>query len=216
MVVGLGNYTGTIRPTFEVVKADPKDQAIKASATTAKFDYNKTSTVKITGQQTALKVTTSGVAKATEKNGTITISATKAGAGKVTVSAVATDLYNASNTVTIDVTAGKVANTAKVSVAKGKTQKKATKVKAKKKATISGAITVSGANGKVTLANKSTSKVAKKFKLAYKNGKVNVTVPAKKVKKNKTYLLKVQVKAAGDTNHNAYDKTFNVYVKGKK
>ena len=84
--------------------------------------------------------------------------------------------------------------------------------KLKKKAQKASALTIKGANGKVTvkIVKVNKKKFAKKFKIAA-NGKLTV---AKKVKKG-TYKLTVKVSAAGDAAHEAADKTVTVTVKVK-
>ncbi len=97
------------------------------------------------------------------------------------------------------------ANQSLTAKASTKTVKKA---KVKKKAqTVSGAIKVSGAQGKVTYAKASGSA---KLKVA-SNGKITV----KKKTKKGTYKVKVVVKAAGNGNYNAAAKTVTVKVKVK-
>ena len=84
--------------------------------------------------------------------------------------------------------------------------------KLKKKAQKASALTIKGANGKVTvkIVKVNKKKFAKKFKIAA-NGKLTV---AKKVKKG-TYKLTVKVSAAGDATHAAADKTVTIKVKVK-
>ena len=97
------------------------------------------------------------------------------------------------------------ANQSLTAKASTKTVKKA---KVKKKAQkVSGAIKVTGAQGKVTYAKKSGSA---KLKVA-SNGKITV----KKKTKKGTYKVKVVVKAAGNGNYNAATKTVTVKVKVK-
>ncbi|MDO4854462.1 MAG: penicillin-binding Tp47 domain C-containing protein [Coriobacteriia bacterium] len=97
------------------------------------------------------------------------------------------------------------ANQSLTAKASTKTVKKA-KVK-KKVQKVSGAIKVTGAQGKVTYAKKSGSA---KLSVA-SNGKITV----KKKTKKGTYKVKVVVKAAGNGNYNAATKTVTVKVKVK-
>ena len=80
----------------------------------------------------------------------------------------------------------------------------------KKTKTVNG-LKVSGAVGKVTFKNASTSKKLKKFKVAPMTGKV--TVP-KNTKKG-TYKVKVKVTAAGNAKYKALSKTVTCTIKVK-
>ena len=132
--------------------------------------------------------------------------ATNAGSYKATVTPAEgtawADGSTAAKTVSYTIAKANQSLTAKAST---KTVKKA---KVKKKAQkVSGAIKVTGAQGKVTYAKKSGSA---KLKVA-SNGKITV----KKKTKKGTYKVKVVVKAAGNGNYNAATKTVTVKVKVK-
>ena len=125
---------------------------------------------------------------------------TNAGAASVTVTGIGKYEGTASGKFTIA-----KANQSLTAKASTKTVKKA---KVKKKAQkVSGAIKVSGAQGKVTYAKKSGSN---KLSVA-SSGKITV----KKKTKKGTYKVKVVVKAAGNGNYNAATKTATVKVKVK-
>ena len=132
--------------------------------------------------------------------------ATNAGSYKATVTPAEGTAWADGSTVakTVSYTVAK-ANQSLTAKASTKTVKKA---KVKKKAQkVSGAIKVTGAQGKVTYAKKSGSA---KLKVA-SNGKITV----KKKTKKGTYKVKVVVKAAGNGNYNAATKTVTVKVKVK-
>ena len=84
---------------------------------------------------------------------------------------------------------------------------KAKKLK-KKKLTVK-PLTVKGNSGKVTYKKVSVNKLAGKFKVNSKTGKITV---AKGVKKGK-YTVKVKVSAAADANHLAFSKTVKSVIK---
>lgn len=95
--------------------------------------------------------------------------------------------------------ASPVAKTVKASVLK------------KKAVSLSKPVTVKKAKGKVTYKNVSSQKVAKKFKVNAKNGKITLNKGTKKG----TYKVKIKVTAAGNSKYKPASKTVTVKVRVK-
>ena len=134
------------------------------------------------------------------------VTAKAPGKAKITIAAVETTTHKQALK-TIEVTVTKKANTLVVK----RTKASVTCASAKKKAqVVASGIKVTKAVGKVSYANASTNKVAKKFKI---NAKGKLTVP--KGTKKGSYAVKIRVTAGGNATYNKGVKVVSLTVKVK-
>ena len=184
-----------------LVNAEKALEAKVLSIAGAKVSVSGSCTYNGKAQQPAVSVVLNGKTLAQGTDYTLSY-ANNTNAGTASVTVKGTGDYKGTATGSFTIAKANQSLTAKAST---KTVKKA---KVKKKAQkVSGAIKVTGAQGKVTYAKKSGSA---KLKVA-SNGKITV----KKKTKKGTYKVKVVVKAAGNGNYNAATKTVTVKVKVK-
>ena len=203
-ITGRGNYGGTLEKTFKIT---PAKQVIEAANLEVQLRKSARVAAKVTGPG-AVTYTSSkpGVAAVSAKG---VVTGKKAGTAKITITAAATKVYGKA-TKTITVKVGKANPLKPAPKAKSVTASLAT-LKKKAVALASNVKFAKKGQGKVTYANASTNKVAKKFKVNAKTGKV--TVP--KGTKKGTYAVKITVKAAGNATYISGTKTvsFKVVVK---
>ena len=175
-------------------------QAITAKAKATSVAVGKTTTITVTGNIGKLTYKSANTKIATVSS-TGKITAKAVGTVKITVTAAASGLYGkASKTITIKVTNGAQPMTA----AAVKKTVLYTKVKTAAQ-TVTGAITVKNAQGKVTYVKSSGSS-------ALTINKTTGAVTVKKGTAKGTYKIVVKVSAAGNTNYNAGSKSVTVTV----
>ena len=186
VIVGMGNYRGSVTKSFKIVPLDVSRLTVSAPVAQA---------------YTGLAL----VPKPTVKNGGAILSEgadytlayrNNVNAGIATVTVTGRGSYTGARAVTFRIT--KAAN-GMVAKATKRTVKLA-KVRKKKQTVAS--LGVTGAQGRLSFANVSTAKKAKKLKVSLKTGKI--TVP--KGTKKGTYRVKVRVTATGDANHETVTK----------
>ena len=197
-ITGIGDFTGEVTKTFNIVKADSSATAPSAN----KLTFNNKA-------QALVKAGTAagGTMQYSLDNktfGTALPTAAKAGTYTVYYKVVGDENHNDSAVQSVKVTIAKAANTLNA-----KAKSKTVSAKSKKKTTIKAnkAFKVTKAQGKV--AYKKTS--GNKKITVTSNGKITV----KKGLKKGTYTVKVKVTAAGNANYNKATKTVTIKVKVK-
>ena len=192
-----GNFDNYTTVFYEITPAsiadDVKVTGVKSSYTYAGKPVIIAPTLKYNG-----KTLKKGVDYAISYKGTT-------GVGKATMTITGKGNYAGSKSITYSITKGVQPLSVKAS------NKSIKHSKLKKKARSITALVVKGAKGKVTYANKSKKKVAKKIKVNAKTGKITV---AKKTKKG-TYKVKIQITSAGSANYKSCSKTVAFKIKVK-
>ena len=192
-----GNFDNYTNMFYEIMPASIVDD-VKVSGVSASYAYEgKPVTI-------APTLTYNGMTLKQGVDYTISYKG-NAGAGKATATIKGNGNYAGSKNVTYSIAKGAQNLSVKASI------KVVKRSKLKKKAQVIASLSVRGAQGKVTYANKSKKKVAKKIKVNAKTGKITVTKKAKKG----TYKVKVQVNSAESANYNPCSKTVAFKVKVK-
>ena len=195
-ITGINDYVGSVSKTFTIAKASIKS----ATVTLPKTSYAYTG-------KAQSPAPTVKVGSTTLKNGTdYTVSyKNNKNAGTATVTITGKGNYSGSVSKTFKIT--KIANPMTAKAAKSSFSFSLSKVKSAAQ-TVAAPVTVSKAQGTVTYKKTSGNS---NITIDSKTGKLTV----KKGTKKGTYTIKVQVKAAGNTNYNAKTTTvsFKVIVK---
>lgn len=197
VVTGKGNYGGTATETFNISSLSLSDASISKIPIQ---DYTGKAkkpvpTVKVAGKtlKKGRDFTLKYYWNKDVGNATVYIT------GKGNYSGTTTAYFTIAKRTKQAMTAKAVAKTAKAKILK------------KKAVTLSKPVTVKKAKGAVSYKNVSTQKVAKKFKVNAKNGKIILSKGTKKG----TYKVKIKVTAAGNKSYKPLSKTVTVKVRVK-